>query len=68
MLNFNPYFRMSVDEAIEHPFLAKVRKPHKEQFDTHVVTVPFEQEELDKPRLRELFLEQFAHYKALRTP
>jgi mitogen-activated protein kinase 1/3 len=34
ILTFNPYFRLTVDEAIEHPFLAKVRKPQKEQFDT----------------------------------
>ena len=68
MLMFNPYFRMTVDEAIEHPFLAKVRKAHKEQFDTSIVEVAFEKEDLDKDRLRELFLEQFGHYKSLRTP
>jgi mitogen-activated protein kinase 1/3 len=68
ILMFNPYFRLSVDEAIAHPFLSKVRKAHKEQFEGNEVTVPFETENLDKPRLRELFLEQFSHYKVLRTP
>ena len=57
ILTFNPYFRISVDEAIQHPFLKKVRKEKKEQFETSQVIVPFEKEELDKPRLRELFLE-----------
>lgn len=68
ILTFNPYFRLSVEEAINHPFLQKVRKQQKEQFDTQVVQVPFEKEELDKDRLRQLFLEQFSHFKALRTP
>lgn len=31
MLQFNPYFRVSVDEALEHPFFNRVRKPHKER-------------------------------------
>ena len=54
---FNPYFRLSVDEALAHPFLKKVRKPAKEEFQANNFTVPFEKEELDKSRLRELFIE-----------
>ena len=30
MLQFNPYFRISVDEALNHPFFSKVKKPVKE--------------------------------------
>lgn len=27
---FNPYFRISVDDALKHPFFAAVRNPHHE--------------------------------------
>lgn len=30
MLVFNPYFRVSVDEALNHPFFRKVKKVEKE--------------------------------------
>lgn len=30
ILVFNPYFRISVEEALSHPFFKKVRKPEKE--------------------------------------
>jgi serine/threonine protein kinase len=30
ILVFNPYFRISVDESLSHPFFKKVRKPEKE--------------------------------------
>lgn len=30
ILVFNPYFRLSVDEALAHPFFKKCRKPEKE--------------------------------------
>jgi mitogen-activated protein kinase 15 len=30
ILIFNPYFRISVEEALNHPFFKKVRKPEKE--------------------------------------
>jgi len=57
MLQFNPYFRVSVDEALEHPFFTRVRKPHKEQVANVQIALDFESESLDKERLRELFLE-----------
>jgi len=57
MLQFNPYFRISVDEALEHPFFTRVRKPHKEQESNIQVTLDFESETLDRTRLRQLFVE-----------
>jgi mitogen-activated protein kinase 1/3 len=30
ILVFNPYFRLSMDECLEHPFFKKVRKIDKE--------------------------------------
>lgn len=30
MLQFNPFFRITVNDALEHPLFTKIRKPHKE--------------------------------------
>ena len=58
MLQVNPYFRISVDEALNHPFFNRVRKPHKEREADHQITLGFEAEgTLDSTRLRELFVE-----------
>ena len=57
MLQFNPYFRISVDEALAHPFFTRVRKPHKERESTEQITLDFESESLDRTRLRQLFVE-----------
>lgn len=57
MLQFNPYFRISVDEALQHPFFTRVRKPHKEKESTVQVTLDFESDNLDRARLRQLFVE-----------
>ena len=56
MLQFNPYFRISVDEALAHPFFTRVRKPHKERESEVQVVLEFETETLDRTRLRELFV------------
>lgn len=56
MLQFNPFFRISVDKALEHPFFTKVRKPHKEVNSDTLVDLEFELEgDLEVPRLRMLF-------------
>lgn len=52
MLQFNPYFRVSVDEALEHPFFTRVRKPHKEKESEISIQLDFEAETLDRTRLR----------------
>ena len=57
MLQFNPYFRISVDEALAHPFFTRVRKPHKERESSLQVVLDFEAETLDRTRLRQLFVE-----------
>ena len=56
MLQFNPYFRISVDEALAHPFFTRVRKPHKEKVAEMQIVLDFETETLDRTRLRELFV------------
>jgi mitogen-activated protein kinase 1/3 len=52
MLLFNPYFRISVDEALGHPFFKKVKKSEKEIMATAPITIEFEKEHLDKKKLR----------------
>jgi len=52
MLVFNPYFRVSVDEALNHPFFKKVRKPEKEIHSDKEIMIEFEKEHLDKKKLR----------------
>jgi len=56
MLQFNPYFRVSVNDALEHPFFTKVRKPYKEKEADKLISLDFENEELNRDRLRELFV------------
>lgn len=75
MLQVNPYFRISVDEALNHPFFNRVRKPHKERESDSQITLGFEAEgTLDSSRLRELFVEiildfeQSAAQQASRAP
>jgi hypothetical protein len=51
-LVFNPYFRLSVDEALGHSFFKKVRKPEKEVSSDNVIEIEFEKEHLDKKKLR----------------
>ena len=58
MLQVNPYFRISVDEALNHPFFNRVRKPHKERESDSQIVLDFEVEQtLDSTRLRELYTE-----------
>lgn len=67
MLQFNPYFRITIDEALNHPFFAKIRKAEKEVTASQTIQVEFDQsgEQLDRARLRELFMQEVKHYKQL---
>ena len=42
ILVFNPYFRLSVDEALNHPFFKKIKKAEKEVSADHEVQIEFE--------------------------
>lgn len=63
MLQFNPYFRVSVDDALNHPFFTRVRKSHKERSSDIQVVLDFEAETLDRTRLRELFVEIMSDFE-----
>ena len=45
ILVFNPYFRISVDESLSHPFFKKVRKLEKEVKSSTSITIEFEKEQ-----------------------
>ncbi len=56
MLQINPYFRISVDEALNHPCFVKIKKASKEVVAENPVLIDFEDRDLDKATLRQLFL------------
>ncbi|CAD8133079.1 unnamed protein product [Paramecium octaurelia] len=63
-LQFSPKLRITLDQAIEHPMLQKVRDKKKEIVAPGPIILDFEQEgELQIPRLRELFLREISKYK-----
>jgi mitogen-activated protein kinase 1/3 len=64
ILVFNPYFRLSIAECLDHEFFKKFRKPEKEINSTDNIVFDWESEELDKDRLRELFLEEIDFFKS----
>lgn len=63
ILVFNPYFRISVDEALAHPFFKKVRKSEKEVNSEKEIQIEFEKDNLDKKKLRSLFMEEIEYFK-----
>lgn len=65
-LQFNPFFRITVDDCLEHPFLEDVRKKEVETVAEEAIDFEFEKEMLDKARLRELFIEEIVYYKGVR--
>ena len=67
MLQFNPYFRISIEDALNHAFFAKVKKPHKEVLSDVKISLEFESETLDREKLRELFVDIILEYKDRRT-
>jgi len=64
VLIFNPYFRITIDEALAHPFFKKVRKTEKEVNSDKEIQIEFEKEHLDKKKLRQLFLEEISLFKS----
>jgi len=68
MLVFNPFFRISINDCLEHPFLQAVRDKSIETLAPGIVKMDFEAEkDLDEKRLRELFLEEINFYKTMRV-
>ena len=60
---FNPKKRMTVDQALNHPYLNKVRDKKKEKLAESAIDLDFEKEgELSEERLRELFTTEIQLY------
>ena len=64
VLVFNPYFRISLKEAIEHPLFDNVRRPQAENFKGKPIELEFEKTNLNKKTLRELFLKEIYSYQS----
>jgi mitogen-activated protein kinase 1/3 len=63
-LQFDPRKRIAVDDAINHPFLSKIRDKTKETVAQSPCHMEFEKEgELSADKLRQLFLEEIKTYK-----
>lgn len=62
MLAFNPDFRISVDEALNHPFLAPVRRVQSETSEPNPFGMEFENVPLDKDALKALIFEEIKHF------
>ena len=62
VLVFNPFFRIPLAKCLEHPFFADVRVPEKESIIGKAVELKFEKEDLKRPRLRQLILEECANF------
>ncbi len=67
-LTFNPFFRLTVDECLNHPFVRPARNQTQEIAATEAIKLSFEAEgDLDEKRLRELFLIEINYYKELKA-
>jgi len=62
ILVFNPYFRINLKDALEHPVFKKVRKQKAEEVSGNPMQLSFEKMELDGATLRKLFLEEINMY------
>lgn len=66
ILVFNPYFRSTIDDCLEHPFFKKVRKSDKEMIAADTIKFDWEKEHLDRKKLREHFIEEIMFFKTLK--
>ena len=62
VLVFNPYYRISLKECLEHPLFAVVRNQARENAFTQPVTLEFEKEDLNRDKLRQLILHECSFY------
>lgn len=62
LLQFNPFFRLSLDEAINHPFFKDFKKDSGKTKGSKV-KLDFEDEDLDLNELRKLFKKELKHYE-----
>ena len=64
VLVFNPYFRISLQECLDHPLFSQVRNIEKEKIPTSTILLEFEKEELNRDKLRQLILQEASYFKS----
>lgn len=62
MLVFNPHFRMTLEDAIKHPFLDNVRTDKSTKWSGSNIDFQFDKIDLTKDQLRALFLSEIHFY------
>ncbi|ETV86594.1 CMGC/MAPK protein kinase [Aphanomyces astaci] len=62
MLVFDPSKRISVEEALQHPYLESLHNSDDEPKSTKPFSFEFEKENLTKRRLQELIAEEVCHF------
>ena len=62
MLIFHPQQRISIDQALEHPFMASLHNADDEPVANFTFSFAFETEELTKERIQELIWEELRMY------
>ena len=70
LLVFNPFKRLSVDQCLEHPYLAEIRDKSKEVVADSIPIKEFDFEsetDLTEEKLRELFLQELEIYKKMKA-
>ncbi|CAK4080995.1 unnamed protein product [Aphanomyces euteiches] len=63
-LKFNPERRITLDEALNHPFLAEIRSLKKETIDMQPLDMDFENVPLDREMLKSKIYEEILHFRA----
>ena len=58
LLTFDPSRRVSVEEALKHPYLAQYYDPLDEPIAPHLFTFDMELDDLPLPQLKQLIFEE----------
>ena len=68
MLQFNPFYRPSVDQLIEDPYFDEVRMFGQVYDAPEQISLDFElsQEYVGFPQVRQMFLQEIAYYRELK--
>ena len=61
-LTFNPFFRVTLNDAIEDPIFDDVKTILSEKYEGKAISLDFEKEKLDISTLRTLFNKEIALY------
>lgn len=65
MIQFNPFFRPSVEECLAHPYFTKIRKAEKEVKSENLVELDIDKAETEMSikELRKIVVSEIAYYK-----